>query len=96
MKEWLAKLNKLSIQQKQYIVWSIVIVLGLVLVAWWVFSTAEQLKSRDWSSAKESIDFPEREESSNEDFWPEWLQDEDASLNLEEILEEDLNQEMPE
>ena len=84
MKEWLSKLNKLSARQKQYIIWVIVAILGLVLVIWWVFSTAEKLRTIDWSSTEDTISFPEKEESSIEDFLPEWSLEETFLLDFEE------------
>ncbi len=63
MKEWIQKARGLPLQQKQYILWGAVGLIGLVLLVWWVQASVNRWQ--EISRTREEIEQPKKE------IWPE-------------------------
>ncbi len=61
-KENLHKLQNQSESQKKMIVWSVTILLGIALLAWWIPRMSERMKIRQGSDIREQLQLQELQE----------------------------------
>jgi len=92
MKEWLAKLKQLPVKQKKYILRGTIIVLGAILVFFWIGSIGDRFEGISWKDELDKIEWPERSETWSEidDLWSQWRLEDFLPEELEEALRSEL------
>lgn len=88
MKEQLAKLRKLPVKQKKYILWGTVVVLGAIMVFFWVRSIGGRINEFEWTGGFDQREWPERNEvwSELDEIWSQWSIEDFFPEELEEAL----------
>ncbi len=92
MKEWIQKARGLPLQQKQYILWGAVGLVGLALLAWWVQASVNRWQ--EVSRVREETERPAEEQiwSEMDSYWSGWDLESLFPPELGETLKEGLEE----